>query len=82
MMAEVRLFDDSAAAVAVRAPNLALPNLLLEHGECSLSIRQLDHTGSLLPDVIEIQDHGIRLAAVHARRVGEIVEEKGEVAAA
>jgi hypothetical protein len=68
MMAEVRLFDDGAAAMAVRAPNLALRDFLLEHGESCLSIRQLDYTSSLRPDVIEVQDHGIHLAAVHAWR--------------
>ena len=81
MMAEVGLLDDRAGAVAVRAPDLAFRDLRHEQSEGGLPAGQLNHTGSLRPDMIEIQDDWVRLPAVDAGSRREVVEEEEKVAA-
>jgi hypothetical protein len=82
MIAEVLLFDDRPSTVAVRATNLTLRNFPFQLGDRPFPSRELDHAGAFLADVIEVQDDGIALTAIDARRVPEIVEEEEEVAPA
>jgi hypothetical protein len=81
MMAEVGLLDDRTAAMAVRAPDLAIRDLCIEHGEAGLPACQLNNTGSFGADMIEIQHDWVRLPAVDAGSRREVVEEEEKVPA-
>jgi hypothetical protein len=82
MIAKVPLLHDGATAMAVGASNLALADLALQHRDGHLSASQLNYSGSLRADVIEIQDDGIPLPAVHAGGLPKAVEQEQKVAAA
>jgi hypothetical protein len=78
----VPLFDDCAPAMAVRTPNLTLRYLLFQHREGGLAACQLNHTSSLRPDVVEIQNDRIPFSAVDTRRIAKMVEEEEKIPAA
>jgi hypothetical protein len=76
MIAKVPLLHDRAPAMAIGASNLALVDLTLEHRDGDLSASELNHSGSLGADMIEIQYDGIPLAAVHATGLPKVVKKE------
>jgi hypothetical protein len=82
MIAKVRLLHDRAASVAVGAPHLASGDLAFQDRDGDLSVCELDDAGSLGTDVVEIEDDGGPLAAVHASGVPKMIEKEKEVPAA
>jgi hypothetical protein len=54
--------------VAVHADDVALRDLRFDGGDARPIADELRHLGVLVAQVVELQDHRIRLAAVHARR--------------
>jgi hypothetical protein len=62
------------APVAVGAADQAALNLLSEAGEADLSVGELHDGPRLRPDVIEVQDADVRLAAVDASGYGQYLQ--------
>ena len=64
------------AAVAVRAHDLASRHLQLQDRQADPSPHERRDLGTLGAQVVELEDHRIRLAAVHARARPEMVEDE------
>jgi hypothetical protein len=81
MMAEMgRLPANGLPAMTVGAPNFALVDLRLEVREGMFEVGEGNHPfPSLRPDVVELQDQDVRLPAIEARRVAEVVQQETEV---
>jgi hypothetical protein len=68
MIAKVPLFDDCSPPVAVRAPHHTLRDLPFQPGDGMLPVGELDDTGPFRADMVEVQDHRVRLATIDAGR--------------
>jgi hypothetical protein len=82
MIAEVLLLGDCPPPVAVGAPHLTLPDLSLQIRDRGFAICQLDHAGPLRADVVELEHHGVALAAVDARGSSQMLKEEQEISPA
>jgi hypothetical protein len=63
------------AAMAVRANHLTNRDLSIDHASRRRIGEQSRDAGDLLPDVVELQNHRVTLAAFHARRAPKVVQE-------
>jgi hypothetical protein len=63
------------AAMAVGANHLTSRDLGIDDASRRRIREQSRDAGGLLPDVVELQDHGVTLAAFHARRSPKVVQE-------
>jgi hypothetical protein len=67
MMAEVPEQADSLPSVTVRAAALTPSDLSFDGGKRMLSHNHGGDTQSLAPYIVEVQDGGVGLSAIHTR---------------
>jgi hypothetical protein len=82
MIAEVPLFDDCPASVAVCAADLTLRDLPFEVGNGAFLAGELHHAPAFDTDVVEVQNDGVALTTVHTTRRSEVLEEEQKIAPA
>jgi hypothetical protein len=67
--------------MAVGAAHLTLLDLPVDPGQTRIAVHQPRHVVGLLADVIEVENAGIRLSAVHARAPGQDRPDVGSISA-
>ncbi len=75
-MAKVLLLHDCPSAMAVRASDLAPGNFTFERSDGVLPVGELDYTGAFGTDVVEVENDGIGLPTIDARRGFQICQEE------